>query len=257
MNSKLTVDTLVFEVTRRCNMSCKHCLRGESENLEITREIIDKTLDNIEVVNNITFSGGEPVLNLDAIAYTLEACKERNIPVYGFYIVTNGKFLPDEFLQIMNEWFFYTVECNISTSQNEEVLASTIGREMTFFMEEYFSGVALSADKYHDKIPFKNILKLQSLGYYHPNDKKLADSDTLINMGRAEKLTGVKKVELSEYRKNAICLTSETEADLLYVNAKGDVLGCCDLSYEKQEEYKKVNVNNPTWLEELRKMEEV
>ena len=30
----VVMSDIVIEVTRRCNMACKHCLRGEAENLD-------------------------------------------------------------------------------------------------------------------------------------------------------------------------------------------------------------------------------
>ena len=63
---------LAIEVTQRCNLNCDHCLRGCARNVNITKEIIDKTLDNFEHISSITFTGGEPTLNPEAIIYTID-----------------------------------------------------------------------------------------------------------------------------------------------------------------------------------------
>lgn len=34
-------DSLAVEATRRCNMHCAHCLRGEAENKDISYEVMD------------------------------------------------------------------------------------------------------------------------------------------------------------------------------------------------------------------------
>ena len=51
----------VIEVTRRCNMQCRHCLRGDAQNVDISNEIIDRFFDGFAdgaVIENVVFSGG-------------------------------------------------------------------------------------------------------------------------------------------------------------------------------------------------------
>ena len=64
---------LFIEVTRRCNMSCKHCLRGDAQNLDIKLESIDLFLSKLKnkCFKRILFTGGEPSLNVEAIEFTL------------------------------------------------------------------------------------------------------------------------------------------------------------------------------------------
>ena len=42
------LNTISFEITRRCNLNCKWCSKGEPQNLDISKEIIDKTLEEIQ-----------------------------------------------------------------------------------------------------------------------------------------------------------------------------------------------------------------
>ena len=86
--------SVFIEVTRRCNMCCAHCLRGDAESIDIQEKYIDAFLDSFETgayISSLTFTGGEISLNIPAIRYTLNAVKERNISVGNFYMVTNGK----------------------------------------------------------------------------------------------------------------------------------------------------------------------
>ena len=48
MGTKIRAYNAIFEVTRRCNLSCEHCLRGDAQNLDMTKETVDKVLDHIE-----------------------------------------------------------------------------------------------------------------------------------------------------------------------------------------------------------------
>lgn len=87
-------NSVFIEVTRRCNMCCAHCLRGDAESIDIQEKYIDAFLDSFEkgaYISSLTFTGGEISLNIPAIRYTLKAVKERNISVGNFYMVTNGK----------------------------------------------------------------------------------------------------------------------------------------------------------------------
>ena len=45
---KIYMLNLAFELTRRCNLACRWCARGNPQNVDITKEIINKTLDEIE-----------------------------------------------------------------------------------------------------------------------------------------------------------------------------------------------------------------
>lgn len=87
-------NNVVIEITRRCNMCCAHCLRGDAEDVNIQEKYIDAFLDSFSnggYIGTIVFTGGEISLNIPAIRYTLKAVKERNISVGNFYMVTNGK----------------------------------------------------------------------------------------------------------------------------------------------------------------------
>lgn len=52
-NEKLYFDTLVLETTRKCNLKCEHCCRGNSQDLTITDEMIDKTFNQTEAARGI------------------------------------------------------------------------------------------------------------------------------------------------------------------------------------------------------------
>lgn len=47
------MDRLSVEVTRRCNMNCDFCARGKAQSLDISKEIIDKTLDEVSKITGL------------------------------------------------------------------------------------------------------------------------------------------------------------------------------------------------------------
>lgn len=52
-NHKLLFREICFEITRKCNMTCRHCMRGEPQDRTITEEVIDRFLDNIAVAGRM------------------------------------------------------------------------------------------------------------------------------------------------------------------------------------------------------------
>ena len=82
---------MILEVTRRCNMCCEHCLRGDAQNLDMAEETVDKLLEQVGSIATVTFSGGEPSLNVPLIRYFFKKARECGVMPYSFYVVTNGK----------------------------------------------------------------------------------------------------------------------------------------------------------------------
>lgn len=37
---KAYIYNLIFEVTRKCNLHCEHCLQGNAQNLDLSKEIV-------------------------------------------------------------------------------------------------------------------------------------------------------------------------------------------------------------------------
>lgn len=100
---KLDVRNLTLEITRRCNMSCIHCLRGEAENVDMTENILQAVLAPISHISTITFTGGEPALQISCMENTLRIVKERGIPVNSGFLATNGLQVTDQFLSICDQ----------------------------------------------------------------------------------------------------------------------------------------------------------
>ena len=127
-----SANNVFIEVTRRCNMCCAHCLRGDAESIDIQEKYIDAFLDNFEkgaYISSLTFTGGEISLNIPAIRYTLKAVKERGIAVGSFYMVTNGKAVDKmaDLAMASLEWWAYCDE-----------------------KDDYMCGLCISSDNFHE-----------------------------------------------------------------------------------------------------------
>lgn len=91
MDYSISINSLILEITRRCNMRCDHCMRGDAQNMDMNFEIIDKVLDSGVRINEVTFTGGEPSLYPEAITYFADSLEKRDQYITFFYVKTNGR----------------------------------------------------------------------------------------------------------------------------------------------------------------------
>ena len=212
---KYYLDSLVIEVTRKCNMACAHCLRGESQSIDIDTKYIDVLLNNVSGICNVTFSGGEPSLNVPAIEYVLERCKALQIPVGSFYVVTNGKADPTPLAIACLKWYAYCDD-----------------------KEDGMCGLTMSKDMFHDYVNQDHEDLLRGLSFF--NEDKFTDFNKvkIINEGRAEELGGFAKVDQAS-RHGDFCYEDWQDEcrieSLIYLSANGDVKTDCDVAYDNDD----------------------
>lgn len=87
----LNIDSLVIEVTRKCNLKCEHCLRGATQRKTISDQHIYKMMQLIDNVSSLTISGGEPTLAMAALDQIRNCTTYGTCDINSFYMVTNGK----------------------------------------------------------------------------------------------------------------------------------------------------------------------
>lgn len=237
----MRIRNLILEVTRKCNMNCKHCLRGPGQNLIMSKELVNKLFEEVKEVDTITFSGGEPFLNLDIIEYVLEVIKERNVYVGGFYIVTNGKHYESRQIEVCNKWMDYILSNNIGKDE-------IVNRNINYDLEEImgYSGLSVSLDVYHEEIPLANYIRYRMLPYYN-DQKEYSDKQginvraegnaALYNIGSFYNLSPELYIiaDAMDDEKEGLCLEN-IEIETLYVSSNGNITGDCDMSYEHIDE---------------------
>lgn len=138
---------LAIEMTRRCNMNCKFCGKGQAQNLDISKEIIDKTLDemNSVYINALRISGGEPLLKPNLISYLIKKIIEKHIYINNIYIFTNGNVetnleLSYSMLELLK--YLRNIEPEIrniirwSDSTTEKVYAGTNGSKINIIVSD-------------------------------------------------------------------------------------------------------------------------
>lgn len=234
---KIGMDQLVIELTRWCNMTCAHCLRGEREKLRIAKKYIDRMLDSISYVHVLTLTGGEPTLALDLIEYLLIQCKIKNIEVHNVWCTTNGKIKSNKFLNLMTEFIEYSEE-----------------------FDGEISGVSLSTDQFHDNLPEENYWFYRDYEYFE-DSKDRGVLKTTISEGRAM-LNGL-STNRGAVREEKIYLMEDKETynineGTIYLNAKGDIIFGCDYSFESQDFEARFNImDSGDFIDKLLKCENV
>lgn len=210
---KYVLNNLCVEVTQLCNMGCAHCTRGEANNINIKTCYMDKLLDHTESIGNITFTGGEPSLNIEAIEYFLQQCKDRDIYVGSFYVVTNGKTNVLPLAIACMRWYAYCDDV------------------------DGISGLALSKDQFHDPIDPEHERLLRGLAFF--KEDKFTDFNrvSLINSGRAELLGGYSKIDV-ETHNESFDFWGDFDDDyitvdsMVYLSANGEIRTNCDAAFD-------------------------
>jgi len=211
----MKLEILVLELTRRCNMECKHCLRGEQRNEDMLGKYVHDFFSHVDAIQAITLSGGEPSIAPHIILEVAEEITITGIDIQNFYIVTNGKEVSEEFLTSIET-------LKKACSQNDK------------------SHIEVSNHMYNSALTETNIQRLKTLSI--PVKVKYESEEffpyTILNEGYAkENGIGYRDFPLSSYRKKYIDFDREflSRRIMLYLNTRGKVLYGCNWSYDSQE----------------------
>jgi len=206
----MNINNAMIEITRRCNMKCEHCLRGDAENLDISLEHIDTFMGKVDYISSLTLTGGEPSLKPKLIRAVVQSAKAHNVDIGSFYIATNAKKIGHAFIrEVLNLWLY--------CSDNE------------------ISCVHWSNDKYHKNDP-ESIRLLSTLSFASPKYEKdeALPAQYIIPEGRAVDWGQNKYFHQRSYEFEFDEFDT-VEGDV-YLNAKGNIVAGCDWSYESQED---------------------
>lgn len=197
-NRRISVDVLGIEVTRKCNLKCKHCCRGEAQNLDIELRYIDKIFDYVGYVKAMVVTGGEPAMNITAVKHINDVIRDKGVYVESISMVTNGTYRFKEL-------------CRVTSLLNE--------------VSHGFKTIAVSTDKYHTNEHRVNITSLKRIseGYglmLFEKNQALMDTN-LAAAGRARKINDDKR----PYWFCIPVLKHGNYYSLLHLTAKGNVVG--------------------------------
>lgn len=220
------IQSLILEVTRRCNLQCRHCLRGPAQAKNMSFETIRKALEGVNSIGNVTFTGGEPALNVKAIEYFTDYIRGWHIRLGSFYVVTNGKIASRSLVKALGRLAW---------------ICDEISHDGDFDC----GGLVMSRDQFHKELGYDQTRARELYGkyaFYH-DDERAHDIEMPIYEGFAvDNGVGVRDPQID----HPVVTKDDSYTGVegtVYVNVNGDVIPSCDMSYESQELEKIGNVH--------------
>jgi hypothetical protein len=190
-------------------MRCPHCLRGESENVDISDEYLREFFSRVGYINTLAITGGEPSIAVDRIRSIIKCIRKHRVEVGSFYIATNAKKVPPLFIVAVAELFALCDE-----------------REMC--------RLDFSNDDYHEEVPKNNIDLLKAFTFTEPKGE--IPYESILDEGRGSQYCTSREVTLDKFRihENSI------QVGYVYLNCEGNIIAGCDWSYESQRDPEKI-----------------
>ena len=259
-DADLIFSKIVFELTRKCNMNCIHCAKGCSQNIVITKEIIDKTLDTVEhnKIYEIELFGGEPTLEPDIIEYLVNEIIKRKIMLSSFDMSTNGLVASKKVIESFNKLGKYLNEQSELYLNYQIFVESKMSelskkdREMVkYFKEGSPCSIQISTYDhgcrdlvYNNYLFYKNnaneFVSVKWQEEYHDYIQDRDDKETLyIYMGNAVKnYEGLSKKHnfRIKNKRGSLRKASSNLIDVpIYICANGNVVNSSLISYEMED----------------------
>ncbi|MCH5167642.1 MAG: radical SAM protein [Erysipelotrichales bacterium] len=234
---KICYNDLQFESTRRCSGNCKHCCRGNAQNIDLTEELVDIFFEknNIHHIGRFMLSGGEPSLNGHIADYLVDKLIDYRVAVDMFTVAING--------------LTYSEDLVSALTKLRDYILSTSDRHI------YVPGLLLvSQSQYHEDADPKVIKKLSELSYFPKPEKSIIKDEDLLPYGRAyENGLSVQEPnleELTNYQKN-FKVKKYDGVDYLvieyqYIAANGNVVNDGCQSYDLMDKYALGNIKDET-----------
>lgn len=263
---------LSFDITRRCNLNCKYCSKGDSQNKDITKEIVDKAIKELKdvYIAQIRFFGGEPFLNPEMIEYIIDKLIQEHILFTSINVFTNGTIRSERIVNAFNKALRYFDEIaeEVEATQNALKPYIQFGSDaLTESAQEMVSGKAIqmlisgsdnansNLDNVQKTVDYYNSKITGSFVALNPYDK--VTYNVIAVEGNAEKnVTQIvdAPVSFQYYRKiiNRYCIMQNWEDEpnkryidkTLSISVDGNVYVGCLMPYERIEHECIFNIND-------------
>jgi len=228
----IQISNLILEVTRKCNLKCAHCLRGDVQRMVMSNAVIHQSMGWIESICTLTLTGGEPSLAPEVLEYLIETLYWRKVQVGAFYIVTNG--MPhNKFRRFL----------------------TAVERLYGWCDEQGSCVLTVSRDQYHpfNDNPWKYLRQFEIRDedghhwegeyppYFYPDARKHRIERALAEGRAVETQTGFEPQE----QQTPWELNSDGDYvidPLVYISANGNVTSACNMSFDRIDAEAKGNV---------------
>jgi hypothetical protein len=184
-------------------------LRGDTEYKDLDVTYLDELLEDVDRIDAVTFTGGEPFLNPRPILHFIEIVKENDIEVGSFYIATNGMVFENSTSEYVRKCLFILIELYLLMDDKENCM------------------VQISTDHFHyGEITNNNML--YTLAF--TSDKGDIEEQSLLPEGRGAYWNTIRRPPTTTWN------YEYPDELMIYLNANGRVCWNCNLSYETQDD---------------------
>lgn len=260
---------LSLEMTRQCNMNCDFCSRGQAQKIDITQEIIDKTLNEVKdcYICQLRLNGGEPFLNADMIEYLVNSIIEKQIRINKVFIFTNATILNKKIRNSLLKLSKYLVDIDNGLNKYKSILNKFGSTEVYHYtdIENDKITIVISTD-YHNNKEYidscKNYYSNQNvyINVINQSEKSLTDyqNSIVVLSGNAIKnhkqILESKEIKLSNFRiikneYNIIDVIAESNniffiSKAFTISANGNIFVGCMKSYDEVDNNPMFNILN-------------
>ena len=167
---KVNIDYLCLEITRRCNLECAHCLRGNRESKDMSDEILNNIFSDISSIHELDLGGGEPLLAPNVIEKIIKIINEKRIKIGIVSFTTNGTVLSKKHIDLLQQ-LKTIADLDVRLSHDKFHLIEIIRKGLV--------------DIYK-----RNLLIFKKILGYSPEERAFhIDNDGIRRIGRAKLLT--------------------------------------------------------------------
>ena len=216
----MDLHNLIIETTRRCNMKCDHCLRGPAQDIAMTQEVITPFFRDVDSIDVLTFTGGEPSLPSGVMAMNLilDTIVDKSIMIQSFFIATNGKRWSNAFVKFIYRIYSYCEENDTSGIKiSGDQFHSTHRNERNEFQDRLYSTLQYDYD-------------IENLNIW--TDNTLMSDNRILYMGNAiGNGIGQQPINTRDFRVGMFEDQIQVRGDV-YLSSDGHVINHCDYSYD-------------------------
>ena len=263
---KLKFERLLFEVTRKCNLKCAHCMRGNAQDISMSTDIIDRVIPQISVAMHIDLTGGEPMVVPEVIEYLVNSIIEHNVFITSISMVCNGTIMDDRAIRSIkafNKLADYIYNTVIKSAHKEELPPYEEYKKI--YPGTHIALITVSVDDYHDNKPD------QARDYYRAyvnkytevytdtefrqlNEEKRSEKMQIRNIGNAKE-NNIGYLEVS-YKSNKALLKYNNVCNMCHriesqdnfvqcpisISAIGNICMASECSFENEDQFNMGNV---------------
>lgn len=231
---------LFVELSRRCNMQCSHCLRGNAEAKDMSQSVMYNTLRKFEgVATKMGIGGGESTLRISVLENFIQNLAMSDITSYidteesRLWMVTNGKRLMQQEYPHGYEREI-PIEDDITDAYEYELVESIpLVDALVRLSWQYPITLAVSTDKFHDEGADKRFEHTKEIFELVDNIEVTfhgpQEYHQLVQMGNSTSGNSVSIDQVDDIM---------SYDSLMYVTYDGYVYPSCDLSYEFMDMHK-------------------